>query len=454
MESRYAIDMRGVKKSFDGAVALKQVDLQIEEGVCHGLIGENGAGKTTLMRILGGIIYKDEGTVCVHGKEVFIRNKHMSESLGIAFIPQELDFVGGFTVAENVSQQKMMIIAKILSKDASIIIMDEPTARLGHDESEHLLQYIQRLKQLGKTIIFISHHLDEVMAVCDRVTVLRDGATIMTENIQNVTADQLVQKMVDREIQEVFREETGHNISDVLLKVENLKRKKDSPDLSFQVRSGEIIGFFGLVGAGRTEMIRSMLKIDPCAKADITLQGKKLNIRRYRDAIEEGIVLVPEERRTQGVLLNLSIASNIAIGQLERFTKFLFINRKKENKTVEHSAKEMKIRCHSYDQKVKTLSGGNQQKVVLAKHVESDVRVFILDEPTRGIDIGAKDQIYHVIENLAEKGMAVIIISSEIPELQRLCDAVYVMHEGKITRRFERKELRNANEILQYALAD
>lgn len=498
MESRYAIDMRGVKKSFDGAVALKQVDLQVEEGVCHGLIGENGAGKTTLMRILGGIIYKDEGTVCVHGKEVFIRNKHMSESLGIAFIPQELDFVGGFTVAENiylgneprsfagtvdrnrmnkdakklleqleihldpekkakelnVSQQQMMVIAKILSKDASIIIMDEPTARLGHDESEHLLQYIQRLKQLGKTIIFISHHLDEVMAVCDRVTVLRDGATIMTENIQNVTADQLVQKMVDREIQEVFREETGHNISDVLLKVENLKRKKDSPDLSFQVRSGEIIGFFGLVGAGRTEMIRSMLKIDPCAKADITLQGKKLNIRRYRDAIDEGIVLVPEERRTQGVLLNLSIASNIAIGQLERFTKFLFINRKKENKTVEHSAKEMKIRCHSYDQKVKTLSGGNQQKVVLAKHVESDVRVFILDEPTRGIDIGAKDQIYHVIENLAEKGMAVIIISSEIPELQRLCDAVYVMHEGKITRRFERKELRNANEILQYALAD
>lgn len=498
MAKEYAVEILGAQKSFDGVAALKHADFQVEAGTCHGLIGENGAGKSTLMKILTGIVSKDAGTIRIYGKEENIRNKFVSESKGIALVPQELDFISNFTVAENiylgiepknifglihqaklyenatallnelqidldpkavardlnVSQQQMMVIAKILARDASILIMDEPTARLGHDEIEHLLKYINHLKNIGKTIIFISHHLDEIMNVCDRVTVLRDGTTIMTEEIANVTVDELIQRMVDREIAEEFRDETGHPISEVMLHVEGLKRTTHSPEINFEVRKGEIIGFFGLVGSGRTEMIRAALRIDKRKSGTIILDGKKEVFHRYSDAIQAGVVLVPEERRKQGVILNSSIKSNISIGQLDRFVKWGMINRKEEQKTSEHSAAEMSVSCHSLDQPVKTLSGGNQQKVVLAKHVESDVKVFILDEPTRGIDIGAKDQIYNVIEDLVQKRMAVIVISSEIPELQRLCDAVYVMHEGKITRRFERHELKDAEKILQYALAD
>lgn len=498
IEKNYAVEMIGIKKRFGGSYALKQVDFYVEPGTCHGLVGENGAGKSTMMRILGGIIHKDEGTVRIHGDVGEIRSRQMSEKMGIAFVPQELDFIAGFTVAENiflgtepksqlgmvdkkkmhqeakelleklqieldadavagelnVSQQQMMVIARILSRDASIIIMDEPTARLGHDEIRHLLNYIKLLKQAGKTVIFISHHLEEIMEVCDHVTVLRDGMTIMTAPISQVTQELLIQKMVDREIAEEFREETGHNIQEVMLEVRNLKKGSQVKEFSFQVRKGEITGFFGLVGSGRTEAIRAMLGIDKCDQAEIFLEGRQRRFRHYQDAIKAGLVLVPEERRKQGVLLNFSIADNITIGQLKRFAKMGLLHSSRERATAEHSACEMDIVCRSVSQKAGELSGGNQQKVVLAKYVESDVKVFILDEPTRGIDVGAKDQIYHVIENLVKKGMAVVVISSEIPELQRLCDSVYVMHEGKITKRFERKELKDAEMILQYALMD
>ena len=391
-----------------------------------------------MMKILGGIIHKDEGDVFIHGAQNPIKDRQSSEKAGIAFVPQELDFISGFTVAENiflglepvklgmvnrkkmfqktkeflqelqielnpntlakdlnVSQQQMMVIARILARDASIIIMDEPTARLGHAEIKHLLGYIKQLSARGKTIIYISHHLDEIMEICDSVTVLRDGVTIMTSPIKKISQELLVKKMVDREIEEGFKEETGHKIGDVMLKIENLS---------------------------------------------------KIN------QLYEGIVLVPEERRKQGLILNNSVENNITLGQLQRFTKIGLLNPTLEKKTVDHSSREMDIICRSYKQKVKELSGGNQQKVVLAKYIELDVKVFILDEPTRGIDIGAKEQIYQVIEKLASKNMAVIVISSELPELQRLCDSVYVMKEGRITKRFEREELKDAEKILQYAL--
>lgn len=495
MNNKYAIEMTEVKKSFGGIYALKNVNFKVKCGECHGLIGENGAGKSTMMKILGGIIHKDEGNVSIYGEENPIRDRQSSERAGIAFVPQELDFISNFTVAENiflglepvklgivnkkkmyqktkeflrelqidlnpdtlakdlnVSQQQMMIIARIIARDASIIIMDEPTARLGHAEIKHLLEYIKHLSTKGKTIIFISHHLDEIMEICDRVTVLRDGVTIMTSSISEVSQDLLVKKMVDREIEEGFKEKTNHEIGDIMLKIEHLKKDNQLYDISFEARKGEVVGFFGLVGSGRTEAIRAILGIDKCNHVDITLSGEKKKFRRYKDSINAGIVLVPEERRKQGLILNNSVEDNITLGQLQRFTKLGFLNPTLEKKTVEHSAKEMDVVCQSFKQKVRELSGGNQQKVVLSKYIELDVKVFILDEPTRGIDIGAKEQIYQVIEKLARKNMAVIVISSELPELQRLCDCVYVMKEGHITNRFERKELKDAEKILRYAL--
>ena len=467
-----AIEMIGVKKSFGGLHALKEVNFVVTSGTCHGLIGENGAGKSTLMKVLGGTVHKDEGTVIVNGKEVNIRNKHMSQELGIAFVPQELDFISNFTVAENiylgneplnglgiidkkklysdtkqlldelrinlnpykragdlnVSQQQMMIIAQALAHNANIIIMDEPTARLGHEEIEHLLSYISFLKQAGKTIIFISHHLEEVKRVADMVTVMRDGTTILTTETSKVSVPDLIKAMVNRDVSGQFVEETGHNISDLMLSVSDLKLTKKNNGISFEVHKGEIIGFFGLVGSGRTEMIRSLLKIDKQYNSKIVLDGKTVKFRNYKDAINSGIVLVPEERRKQGVILSSSISDNISLGQLDRFTRYFFINRRKEKQCTKCSAEAMNIICQSIDQKVNTLSGGNQQKVVLAKHVESDIKVFILDEPTS--------------------------ISSEIPELQRLCDTIYVMRQGVITKRFERKEIGNSDLLLQCALTN
>lgn len=497
MDNKYAVEMKEVKKSFGGIYALKNVNFRVQCGECHGLIGENGAGKSTMMKILGGIIHKDGGNVFIHGEENPIKDRQSSEKAGIAFVPQELDFISSFTVAENiflglepvnlglvnrkkildktkeflrelqieldpntlakdlnVSQQQMMVIARILARDARIIIMDEPTARLGHAEIRHLLGYIKQLSARGKTIIFISHHLDEIMEICDSVTVLRDGVTITTSPISEVSQELLVRQMVDREIEEGFKEKTGHEIGDILLKVEHLYRHNQLFDISFEARKGEVVGFFGLVGSGRTEAIRAMLGVDKCDHAEITLAGEKKRFRRYKDAINEGIVLVPEERRKQGLILNNSVEDNITLGQLHRFTKFGFLNPSLEKRTVDNSSNEMDIVCRSSKQKVKELSGGNQQKVVLAKYIELDVKVFILDEPTRGIDIGAKEQIYQVIEKLARKNMAVIVISSELPELQRLCDSVYVMKEGHITKRFEREELKDAEKILQYALTN
>lgn len=497
MNNKYAVEMKEVKKSFGGIYALKNVNFKVRCGECHGLIGENGAGKSTMMKILGGIIHKDGGNVFIHGEENPIKDRQSSEKAGIAFVPQELDFISSFTVAENiflglepmnlgminrkkmfertkeflqelqidldpntlakdlnVSQQQMMVIAKILARDASIIIMDEPTARLGHAEIQHLLGYIKQLSARGKTMIFISHHLDEIMEICDSVTVLRDGVTIMTSPICEVSQELLVRKMVDREIEEGFKEKTGHEIGEIMLRVEHLIKDNQFYDISFEARKGEVVGFFGLVGSGRTEAIRAMLGIDKCDHIEITLAGEKKKFRSYKDAINEGIVLVPEERRKQGLILNNSVEDNITLGQLHRFTKFGLLNPALEKKTVDASSKEMDIVCRSSRQKVKELSGGNQQKVVLAKYIELDVKVFILDEPTRGIDIGAKEQIYQVIEKLARKNMAVIVISSELPELQRLCDSVYVMKDGRVTKRFEREELKDAEKILQYALTN
>lgn len=498
MKKDYAIEMIGVSKKFGSAYALKNITFQIEKGTCHALVGENGAGKSTMMKILAGTLKRNSGKIFVDGEKQEIKSRSYSQKLGIAFVPQELNFISCFSVAENiylgeeqlgkmqlidfkklyrdaeellerlkinlpvrkpagelnVSQQQMMIIARILANDGNIIIMDEPTARLGHGEIRHLLEYIKYLKSIGKTIIFISHHLDEVFEVCDKVTVLRDGETIATKDLSEVTNAELIHMMVNRNVDETLLPETGHKIGDIVLEVKNLNKKNLLHDINFCVHKGEILGFFGLVGSGRSEAMRAVLGIDRCDTIQTYLNGEPVKFKNNRQAMKKGVVLVPEERRKQGLVLSLEIGENITLGQTGRFETIGFINNKKEQKAVKAAIETMGVVCSSAKQRVGELSGGNQQKVVIAKYIDSGVNVFILDEPTRGVDIGAKRQIYNIMESLAEKGMAVIVISSEIPELQLISDRVCIMQEGRIVKELSRKELLDSNQVLQAAMMD
>ena len=496
-ETDYIIEMQGIAKAFGGVSALKDVNISIKRGSCHAIVGENGAGKSTLMKILMGIIRKDAGTVKLNGNEIAVGNIQQAEKLGIAIVPQELSFISYFTVAENifygeeptrkmkgfvdwktlfrgceaelkklkidlpvkakaselnVSDQQMMVIARVLSKKADIILMDEPTARLGHEEVQKLLDYIKYLQSIGKTIIYISHRLEEIFAVCDTVTVMRDGHVIDTLPIGELDNDKLISMMVNRMTNLNLEDERNNNIGDIVFSVENLNKRGVLKDVSFNVRSGEIVGMFGLVGAGRTEAIRATLGVDQYDSAKITLEGKPVKFRNIGQAFNAGVVLVPEDRRKQGILPNTPIYKNVTMGCLKSFERFGLINRKKELAYAKKSTDMLSVACSSMKQTVGSLSGGNQQKVVISKYINRDVKVFILDEPTRGIDVGAKDQIYHIIEGLAKKGMAVIVISSEIPELQRLCDRICIMSEGKVTGEISRKDFADSDKILRNAI--
>lgn len=493
---KYAIEIEGVSKSFGGIYALKQVDLKVERGTCHALVGENGAGKSTLMKVISGIIKRDSGTIKINGKEEEVTGLRHAEELGIAFVPQELSFVSQFTVAENiflgeepvrksmfidwnclftkaenlleelhinipartparelsVSDQQMMVIARILSKNAEIIIMDEPTARLGHGEIDSLMEYIRLLKSQGKTIIYISHRLEEIFWVCDRVTVLRDGSTIDTVLVSSVDHDKLIHMMVNRNVNVTAQERQKNHIGEVVFSVKHLCKKGLLNDVSFYVRRGEILGLFGLVGSGRSEAIRAVLGVDQYEQAEISLEGKAVKFKNIGQALAMGIALVPEERRQQGILPTRSIQENITVGHLREFVRRGLIDKKKELSYAGNAAEELGVACQSITQHVGDLSGGNQQKVVIAKYIDRDIKVFILDEPTRGIDVGAKDQIYKIIDSLAEKGMAVIVISSEIPELQLMCDRVCVMAGGMMKAELSREEFLASDTVLKHAI--
>lgn len=493
----YILEMHGIKKSFGGVKALRNIDFQVERGTCHALIGENGAGKSTLMKILTGIVSKDSGSILVNGQEVQIQNLHHAETLGIALVPQELSFVSYFTVAENifygeepvrniplfvdwnklyqkcdktleelrislpsrtlasrlnVSEQQMMVIARVLAKQADLIIMDEPTARLGHGEVTKLLEYIEYLKREGKTIIYISHRLEEIFQVCDTITVLRDGETIQTSPTSEMDNDKLIRLMVNREIKATPTRKRNKTIGETMLSVKSLNKRGMLEDVSFEVHKGEILGMFGLVGAGRSEAIRAVLGVDRYDSADIHLEGKKVVFKNITQALNAGVALVPEERRKQGILPNTSILGNISICNLPALSRFGMIQKKRELAYSDHCSKLLNVACSSVQQNVGSLSGGNQQKVVIAKYIDRNIKVLILDEPTRGIDVGAKDQIYEIIEGLAEQGMAVIVISSEIPELQLMCDRICVMSQGKITTVIDHDDFADSDNILRNAI--
>lgn len=490
-----AVQMENVSKYFGGICAVNNVSLEIRKGTIHALMGENGAGKSTLMKMLCGIISTDKGTIKLDGKQVKLHSLIEAQEHKLAIVPQELALVEYFTVAENmflgreqtkggfiskqkmfaeaaaqlkklkidldpkmlvgdlsVSQQQMLVIAKVLSLDAETIILDEPTARLGISEIETFLDYMKYLRSLGKTLILISHKLDEIFAVCDDVTVLRDGAVVARHSIADITVDQLIKEMVNRSSQKLEIVKKGTVSDEIVLQVKNLACQSMVKDVSFSLRKGEILGFYGLVGAGRTEAIRAVLGIDKKQSGTIIYKGKPVDFKNIRQSMEAGLVLVPEERRQQGLVLNMSIRNNTTLTKLKDYSKLGFLQEKREIADTEKLRKDLKLACSSIEAQVSSLSGGNQQKVVLSKFIDKPVDVFIVDEPTRGIDVGAKSEIYNLIEDISARGVSVIIISSEIPEIQSICDRVAIMREGEIVKILEPEEFNDAETMLKYSI--
>jgi ribose transport system ATP-binding protein len=490
-----AVKMTGVSKHFNGICALDKIDLEIKKGTIHAILGENGAGKSTLMKILCGLVSMDTGKIELFGKE--IKFKSIIEALEnkIAIVPQELALVDYFTVAENiylgkekikngfidmdvmnhdaevllseikinlnpksivsdlsVSQKQMLVIARVLSEDAEVIIMDEPTARLGVQEIKDFLEYMKYLREIGKTIIFITHKLNEVFEISDEVTVLRDGKLISTHRIEEVTEDKIIREMVNRSSESLGIEKRHKELKEIVLEVKNISSEQMVQDVSFELHKGEILGFYGLVGSGRTEMIRAILGIDSKKGGSVKYKDEFVEFKNIRESMESGLVLIPEERRQQGLVMNLPIQQNSSLTKLKYFSKYGFVNQKKERSSVAKLKNELRINCSSINDPVGSLSGGNQQKVVLSKFLDMPVDIYIFDEPTRGIDVGAKKEIYKLIQEISESNASIIIISSEIPEIQSICDRIIVMNEGKAVKSLGPEEFMDAEVIMKYSI--
>jgi ribose transport system ATP-binding protein len=495
MDSK-VLEMRNISKSFPGVKALDDVSFDLKAGEVHALVGENGAGKSTLMKVLAGIYSKDSGAILINGNEVKIESVRDAQRLGIVMIHQELNLMNHLTVAENifigreykkkfplfldagkqikktreifselnididptvkvgkltVAKQQMVEIAKALSYDSKILIMDEPTASLTDSEIEDLFRIVRTLKEEGRSIIYISHRLEELKIISDRITVMRDGRYIDTVKTEEADIDDVIKMMVGREIfvkkQEPFKNEDAP----VALKVENLSAGRMVKNVSFHVRKGEILGFAGLMGAGRTEVARAIFAAENYESGDIYINGRKVKIKTPNDAVKAGIAYLSEDRRRYGLALGMNVDENISMANMKKFSKLLFIDFKKSFTNSQMQREKLDIRTPSLKQRTKFLSGGNQQKVVLAKWLTRDSEIIIFDEPTRGIDVGAKNEIYKLLNNLAQQGKAIIVISSELPEIIRTCHRVLVMCEGRITGELIGDEI-DQNKIMQYAI--
>jgi len=488
------LEMRDITKRFPGVVALDSVSLSVKKGEVHVLVGENGAGKSTLMKILTGAYSKDKGKIFFMGKELYVKNPREALDLGISMIYQETSLVHHLNVAENIylgreplfpsgwlnkskqydwtekilkklhlrflpttpitklgiAQRRMVEIAKALSADSKIMIMDEPTAALTKVEIDELFSLISQLKKTGISVIYISHRLEEITKIGDRVTVLRDGQKISTSEISDVDIPSLIRMMVGREVDETLYKKEDAKIGEECLRVEGLSRKGHLKDIDFTVKKGEILGIAGLVGAGRTELVRAIIGADPIDRGKIFVEKKEVKIRSPHDAISAGIGLLPENRRDDGLALDLSVKDNITLANVTRFTRFGWIRKSNESSESEIYRKDLKIKCQQLNQSVKFLSGGNQQKILIARWLITNTKILIFDEPTRGIDVGTKTEIFGLINQLAKKGVAVIMISSYLPEILTMSDRIMVMREGRITARFEKKDA-NQEKILNYA---
>ena len=467
--------MRDIKKSFPGVNALKGVDLTLYTGEVLALLGENGAGKSTLIKILGGAHQPDEGVIEINNERVNVGTPQASQSSGIGIIYQEFNLIPFLSVRENiflgrergfisliqkkeeqttaeklfkriginipvetecnslsVAHQQIVEIAKTLAQEARIIVMDEPSAALSPRETEGLFKVINELKSQGIGVIYISHRLDEIFKISDRITFLRDGQYIDTLKTKDVSRDKVIELMVGRSMKNEFPKRKTV-IGGTRLKVSELSKGNKVQKVSLEVKSGEVVGLTGLVGAGRTETARLLFGADVKDSGKIELDGKLLTIKNPRDAIQQNICLLTEDRKSQGLILNQTIRENFSLPNLLQFCTWCFIRKKDESEALSFYVKQIKMKITSTEQMAGTLSGGNQQKVVLSKWLQRNAEVIIFDEPTRGIDVGAKYEIYQLINELAEKGKAILMISSELPEILGMSDRVLVMNEGRIT---------------------
>ena len=482
------IEMRGIDKSFGGNAVLKSAGFLLDHGEIHALMGENGAGKSTLMKILTGVYTRDAGTVIVDGQEVCYKNPQEAEKAGIVFIHQELNVLFDLTVEENmflgkeikkgfgvcdkkamrqevkkildrlgvnidpgqrmnelsVGQQQMIEIAKALMVDAKVIIMDEPTAALTQSETTVLFQVVNSLREKGVSIVYISHRMEEIFELCDRITVLRDGSYIDTKKICDTDMNDVVKMMIGREIGERYPVREA-KIGSVAFEVKGLTCPGVFENVSFQVHSGEVLGVSGLMGAGRTEIMQAIFGNMPHVTGEIFLDGMKIQNRNPQEAMKNGIGFITEDRKVEGLMLEESIMKNISIANLGRISKSGVLNKGSEEALVKKGIEELHIKCFGPQHECNNWSGGNQQKVVFAKWIYTDPKVLILDEPTRGVDIGAKKEIYSIINDLAEKGVAIIMVSSELPEVLGMSDRIMVVREGLVRGILQKEEANQEN---------
>jgi ribose transport system ATP-binding protein len=486
--------MRDIKKTFGATRALSGVSISVDAGEALALLGENGAGKSTLINILGGIVRPDSGSIVIDGKEIgAFPDVQAARRAGIAVIHQEIVLVPHLTVAENIflgrepttragfkdsklidrkareaiasleldldaaapvrelstARQQMVEIAKAVSQDARILVMDEPTSSLSLPEVERLFAIVQRLKQSGVAIIYISHRMEEIFRVSNRVTVIRDGAYIGTKLTAETDQQELVKMMVGRSLSAFYNRSFGA-ATQTLLTVEGLTKQGVFEDVSFSVRKGEVLGFAGLIGAGRSEIMASLFGASGFDKGTILLNGEKVRFKNTGEAIAKGLAMVPEDRKGAGLVLSNSVGFNLTLAAMPSLTRGPFINFRKRDDLIDRLIRELGIKTSSPWQAVSSLSGGNQQKVVVAKWLATEPKVLILDEPTRGVDVGAKREIYAIIDDLAKGGMAVILVSSELEEILNLCDSVCVVRRGRIVKTLARSEL-SQETIMQYA---
>ena len=493
--AEYVVELKNITKRFPGVVAMKSMCIGIRPGEIHGLIGENGAGKSTLIKVLTGVNIPEEGEIFVDGKKVSFRNPVQSRESGIACVYQELNIVKQLSVTDNVFMgrsikkgllldypkmheeakralttlghpeidvktqcgklgvglQQMVEIAKAVSLDAKLIIMDEPTSSLGKEEIAQLMTTVRGLKERGVAVLFVSHKLEELFELCDRVTVMRDGEHIVTNDIQDMTEDSLIQAMVGRTLDNLYPKEFGEK-GDVWLEAKDLNEPGVLKNVSFKAHAGQITGFAGLVGAGRTETMRAVFGADKFLSGEIYVKGQKVNIKTPKDAIRHKIAFLTEDRKGQGLVLSLGVRTNLILANMKGFSKGPFLDEAKIEASGKENVASLRIKTPSLDEVTAQLSGGNQQKVVIGKWVNTNADIFIFDEPTRGIDVGAKIEVYRVMNQLVKEGKCVIMVSSELPEILAMSDHVVVMREGKVMANIERgSDHFNSEDIMKAA---
>ncbi len=490
MENELILKVVDVEKSFPGTKALNGVSLDVKRGEIHALVGENGAGKSTLMNIISGVFPADGGKVYLKGKEVRFTGPLDAQEQGVGFVHQELALCPHVTVAQNifmgrlpakngmvnvdtlnretqrildlfhadfkpqdrlsklsVAQQQVVEIARALSLNCSVVIFDEPTSSLNEAEAKDLFKVIEDIGSKGIGVLYISHKLSEIFEICDTITVMRDGSIINTHAMGDCTPELIVTEMVGKELGHLYPPKSEIRTNEVIMKATGYTRHPDFVDASFELKKGEILGLSGLVGSGRTELVRALCGLDECQKGELELNGKKIKVDSYETAIKNGLCYLTEDRKLDGLFLTMSITNNISASLLDIISKHNIIPKKEIGEIAEEYQGKLNIKTPGLQQKVENLSGGNQQKVMIAKLLATNPHIIIMDEPTRGIDVGAKSEIHNMLRDLCDAGIGVIVISSELPEIVGVCDRVVIMHEGRVVGELDAEEVTQKNII-------